>query len=228
MNRSARFALLTPLLVSAVAMPPTMAAHATPAAPATAPQAACALKVTPGTSDFELELTGFKPGQQVNVEGPEKFTRTIQANGSFTEPDVTKGSYTAKFGKNKKNRQAIGCTKAPKITPVRITDAEITSPEASPAEVDCSITQSVTFVGRLTGTGTGDVDYKWVSGGRSSTPSLKFTAPSTPTAGFPVKVPGRAAPPAGAASPPVHVTATLTAGGSQDTQEFTLKCRAGT
>ncbi|MFI9064433.1 hypothetical protein ACIGQE_21605 [Streptomyces sp. NPDC053429] len=231
MNRHAHCALLTPLMLSAVALPPTAVAQAAPAAPASAPQAACALKVAQGTNpvEFDLELSGFKPGQKVKVTGAEEFTRNVDQKGSFTEQDVKKGSYTAKtFGKNNKQAIEIGCTKPARVptttTAVRISDADVTAASTATPEVDCSVPQKVTFKGKLTGSGSGDVDYKWQGGSKSSSPTVKFTAPETATADFNVTVPAHAAPTA----PPPRVTATLTAGNASDALEFTLKCKANT
>lgn len=226
MNRHARHALLTPVLISAVALPPTtaaMAAQAAPAAaPAAAPQASCQLVVAPGTNpvEYDLVLKGLKANQRVLVTGPERFSLTADNMGSATNEDVKKGSYTVHFGK----KNAIDCGKAPRPAAApRITGVDITGASTNPAEVDCTVQQSVTFEGKLTGTGTGDVDYKWASGGRQTAPTLKFTAPSTATANFVVKSPTHAP-----GTPAPQVTATLTAGNASDTFTFTLKCKAGT
>ncbi|MFD3330620.1 hypothetical protein [Streptomyces sp. NPDC058701] len=175
--------------------------------------------------EFDLELSGFKPGQQVVVTGPEGFTRNVNAQGFLTEQDVKKGSYTAKtFGRN--SNQTIGCTK-PARTPItatpRISDADVTAASTATPEVDCSVPQKVTFKGKLTGSGSGDVDYKWQGGAKSSSPTLKFTAPETATADFNVTSPTRAG-----AGPAPRVTAKLTAGNASDALTFTLKCKVGT
>lgn len=231
MNRHARYALLTtPLLVSAVVLTPTMARAAAPAAaPAAVPQATCALQAAPNTNpqEFDLVLTGFRPNQTVKVTGPESFTRTTNQQGSFTEEDVKKGSYTAKTQGNQ-NRMTVGCTKPARTTTtttaVRVTDVDITGATTATPEVDCSVAQSVTFTGKVTGTGTGDVDVQWQGSNKSSNPTLKFTAPETPAPSFVSKSSPRAA----ATDPVPKVGAQLSAGKASDLFVFTLKCKAGT
>ncbi|MBW5485101.1 hypothetical protein [Streptomyces bambusae] len=236
MNRHARHALLTPLLVSAVAVPPAMAAQAAPlgvAAPGAVPQAVCKLVVATGTNpvEFDLQLTGFRAGQQVRVEGPETFTRTVSASGSVTEEDVKKGSYTVIVRGDRNNRgMTVSCSKPPRTPPppatgaARVSAVDITGASTSPAEVDCKVPQNVTFTGKITGTGTGEVSYTWTSGGRQTTPSVNFTAPETATATFVVKSPTRAAP----TDPAPKVEASLKAGSASDSAGFTLKCAPGT
>ncbi|MFD9335767.1 hypothetical protein ACFWBF_15350 [Streptomyces sp. NPDC060028] len=230
MNRHVRYALLTPLVASAVVLTPAMAAHAKPAAPAAAPQATCKLVAAPGTNpvEFDLVLTDFKAGQQIRVTGPENFIRTANQQGSFTEEDVKKGSYTAKVTGGGHNNPAVGCGKPPR-TPVTaaadISDVEVTGASTTPAvDVDCSVAQNVTFQGKITGTGTGNVKYKWSGAGKTSTPTVKFTEPATATASFTVRAAPRAAP----ANPAPSVAVTLSAGDATDSLNFTLKCKAGT
>ncbi|MEU3722190.1 hypothetical protein [Streptomyces sp. NPDC031705] len=230
MNRHARYALLAPLLVTAVAMPPTMAAHAAPAplTPSAAPQAACKLVVAPGTNpvEYDLVMTGFRGGQLLRVSGPEKFQRNANGAGSVTEEDVKKGAYTVTSGWGR-NERKTGCTKDPRPpapVKVRITDADITGASTTPAAVDCSKPQNVTFQGKFTGTGTGEVDYFWSGQGKQSAPSLKFNAPETPTGPFVVKSPTRGAP----NEPIPKVTANLSAGNVADSLTFTLTCAPGT
>ncbi|MER5812703.1 hypothetical protein ABT143_31720 [Streptomyces sp. NPDC002033] len=232
MNRHARFALLTPLLVSAVAMPATMAHAAAPAAPAAAPAAACALVAAPNTNpqEFDLTLTGFKPNQNVAVTGPEKFTVTTDGQGKSTTEDVKKGNYTAKArggqGQDHGNQnRSVGCTKPARVpaTTVKITDVDISGAATTPAEVNCAVPQNVVFTGKLTGTGTGDVEATWRSGAKTSVPTVKFTAPDTATS-FTAKFPGRPAP--NAAMP--QVAASLTVGNASDSFTFTLKCAPNT
>ncbi|MFE1556770.1 hypothetical protein ACFW6V_17535 [Streptomyces sp. NPDC058734] len=224
MNRHARYALLAPLLVTAVAMPSTMAAQAAPA-----PQGACKLVVAPGTNpvEYDLVMTGFKGGQLLRVSGPEEFQRNADGAGSVTEEDVKKGAYTVKSGWGR-NEQTTGCTKAPRSpapVKVRITDAEITGASTTPAAVDCSKPQNVTFQGKFTGTGTGEVDYFWSGQGKQAAPSLKFNAPETATAPFVVKSPTRGAP----TEPAPKVVVNLSAGGNvADSSTFTLTCAPGT
>ncbi|MCC0093707.1 hypothetical protein K7B10_02655 [Streptomyces flavotricini] len=233
MNRHARYALLTPLLACSVALPPTMAAQAAPVAhvPATlgaAPQAAtCKLEVAEGTDpvEFDLSLAGFKPGSQVRVTGPENFTRTVNQQGSVTEQDVKKGTYTVKTG-GKNHSQTVNCTKparVPASAKARITDVDITGASTATPKVDCSQPQNVKFEGKLTGTGSGDVTYIWSGQGKRSAPSVKFTAPSTAAAPFTAKSTARAA----ATNPAPRVTATLTdsTGNVQDQLTFTLTCQ---
>lgn len=125
MNRHVRYALLTPLLVSSVALPPAMAAHASPVdraptALCAAPQAACKREVAAGTDpvEFDLVLTGFKPGAQVKVTGPEKFSRTVDNAGSFTEQDVKKGTYTVKVNQGRNHNQlTVNCAKPARVPP---------------------------------------------------------------------------------------------------------------
>lgn len=127
MNRHVRYALLTPLLVSSVALPPAMAAHASPVdraptALGAAPQAACKLEVAAGTDpvEFDLVLTEFKPGAQVKVTGPEKFSRTVDNAGSFTEQDVKKGTYTVKVNQGRNHNQlTVNCAKPARVPPLR-------------------------------------------------------------------------------------------------------------
>ncbi|MFG2983081.1 hypothetical protein ACGFYQ_17825 [Streptomyces sp. NPDC048258] len=232
MNRHVRYALLAPLaplVASAVALTPAMAAHAMPAAPAAAPQATCKLVVAPGTNpvEFDLVLTDFKAGQQVRVTGPENFTRTANQQGAVTEEDVKKGSYTAR-GTGGGNNPAVGCSKPPRTpatTAADISDVEVTGASTTPAvDVDCSVAQNVTFQGKITGTGTGNVKYKWSGVGKTSTPTVKFTEPSTATASFTVRAAPRAAP----GNPAPSVTVSLTAGDATDSLNFTLKCKTGT
>ncbi|MFD9357265.1 hypothetical protein [Streptomyces sp. NPDC060031] len=229
MNRHVRYALLAPLAASAVALTPAMAAHASPAAPAAAPQATCKLVVAPGTNpvEFDLVLTGFKAGQQVKVRGPENFTRTANPQGSFTEEDVKKGSYTAR-ATGGRNNPAVGCskpTRTPATAAADISDVDVTGASTTPAvDIDCSVAQNVTFQGKLTGTGTGNVKYKWSGAGKTSTPTVKFTEPSTATASFTVRAAPRAAP----ANPAPSVSVSLSSGDATDSLNFTLKCKAGT
>ncbi|WP_405758889.1 hypothetical protein [Streptomyces sp. NBC_00073] len=168
MNRHVRYALLTPLLVSSVALPPAMAARASPVdraptALGAAPQAACKLEVAAGTDpvEFDLVLTEFKPGAQVKVTGPEKFSRTVDNAGSFTEQDVKKGTYTVKVNQGRNHNQlTVNCAKPARVPPTakaHISDVDITGASTATPKVDCSQPQDVKFEGKLTGTGTGDV-----------------------------------------------------------------------
>lgn len=142
MNRHARYALLAPLLVSAVAMPSTMARAAAPAAPAAAPQAACALVAAPNTNpqEFDLTLTGFRANQNVEIKGPEQFTVTTDQQGNAKTEDVKKGNYTAKpkgqgQGQGNQNR-SVSCSKPARgtttTTAVRITDVDVAAPATNP------------------------------------------------------------------------------------------------
>ncbi|MGO4462663.1 hypothetical protein AB4039_36050 [Streptomyces sp. M-16] len=225
MNRHARSALLTPLLVSAVAMPSTMArAAVASSAPAAVPQAACALVAAPNTNpqEFDLTLTGFRANQSVRISGPEKFTLTTDGQGAATNEDVKKGTYNATVQGNQ-GKKTITCTKPARTatTAVRVSDVDITGASTTPASVDCTVAQNVTFTGKVTGSGTGDVELQWSgSSGKSSNPTLKFTGPETAAPSFVVKSNPRTK----ATDPAPTVSATLTAGKAQDFFRFTLKC----
>ncbi|MFF5705923.1 hypothetical protein ACFY7H_26110 [Streptomyces sp. NPDC012794] len=231
MNRHARYALLAPLLVTAVAVPPTMAAQAAPAgaAPlkaAAAPQATCRLVVAPGTNpvEFDLVMTGFRGGQLLRVTGPESFQRNANGAGSVTEENVKNGSYTVKSGWGR-NELTTGCSKPPRPpAKPRITSAEITGASTTPAAVDCTKPQNVTFQGKFAGTGTGEIDYHWAGQGKQIAPSVQFTAPETATAPFVVKSPTRAA----VTEPVPKVTVQLFTGNVSDSFTFTLTCAPGT
>ncbi|MFB0632226.1 hypothetical protein [Streptomyces sp. AB3(2024)] len=231
MIRHARYALLTPLLVSAVAIPCTTAqAAVASSAPAAAPQATCALVAAPNTNpqEFDLVLTGFRPNQNVNLSGPAKFTLITDGQGSKTNEDVPKGTYTATAKTQGRNqgKLVVPCSKPARTTTtaVHVTDVNVSAPATSP-EVDCSVAQSITFTGQITGTGTGDVELSWTgSNGKTSSPTAKFTAPDTAAAPFTVKSTPRAAPSTNQPS----VFAQLTAGKASDSATFKLKCRAGT
>ncbi|MFE2148418.1 hypothetical protein ACFXJO_36215 [Streptomyces lavendulae] len=229
MNRHARYALLTPLLVSAVAMPSTLArAAATSSAPAAVPQATCALVAAPNTDpqEFDLTLTGFRANQSVRISGPEKFTLTTDGQGAATNEDVKKGTYNATVQGNNQGKKTITCTKPARTasTTVRVTDVDVSGPATNP-EVDCSVAQNITFTGKISGTGTGDLDLSWSgSNGRQSSPTVKFTAPSTAAAPFTVKSTPRAA----AAANAPQVFARLSAGKAADEAVVSLKCKAGT
>ncbi|MET8754984.1 hypothetical protein ABZW32_33550 [Streptomyces sp. NPDC004667] len=227
MNRHARYALLTPLLVSAVAMPSTMARAASASAPAAVPQATCALVAAPNTNpqEFDLTLTGFRANQSVRVTGPEKFTLTTDGQGAATNEDVKKGTYNATVQGNNQGKKTITCTKPARTTTtaVHITDVDVSAPATSP-EVDCSVAQNVTFTGKISGTGTGDVEVSWTGSNKSSSPTVKFTAPDTAAAPFTVKSTARSAP----STTPPQVFAQLTAGKASDSASFKLKCKAGT
>ncbi|MFD8985156.1 hypothetical protein [Streptomyces sp. NPDC059564] len=232
MNRHARYALLAPLLVTAVAMPSTMAHAAAPAAPAAAPQAACALVAAPNTNpqEFDLTLTGFRANQNVGITGPEQFTVTTDQQGNAKTEDVKKGNYTAKpkggQGQGNQNR-SVGCTKPARgtttTTTVRITDVDVAAPATNP-EVDCSVPQSVTFTGKLTGTGTGEVEVFWQGNSKASSPLVKFTAPDTSAGSFTSKSNTRSAP----TQPAPVAAAQLTVGKVSDSTFVTLKCKTGT
>ncbi|MFF8731720.1 hypothetical protein ACF073_35315 [Streptomyces sp. NPDC015171] len=229
MNRHLRYPLLTPLVVASVALPPALAAQAAPAerapgAPAAAPLApACKLENGSSTNEYDITLTGFRPNQNVRIRGPESFRTTVDQQGAFTEQDVKRGTYQVEFGggRNNRNAQSVNCTKPARVTPISISDVDITSASTTPAaDVDCTVAQSVTFKATLTGTGTGDAKIKWESDTKVSTPVVKFTAPTTETT-FVVK----AAPRGAANEPPPKVTARVTAGDASDTTTFTLKCK---
>ncbi|ATZ28406.1 hypothetical protein ACFZBM_10420 [Streptomyces lavendulae] len=229
MNRHARYALLTPLLVSAVAMPSTLArAAATSSAPAAVPRATCALVAAPNTNpqEFDLTLTGFRANQSVRITGPEKFTLTTNGAGAATNEDVTKGTYNATVQGNNQGKKTITCTKPARTTTtaVHVTDVDVSAPATSP-EVDCSVAQSVTFTGKISGTGTGDVDLAWTgSNSKTSSPTVKFAAPNTAATPFTVKSTARSAP----STNPPQVFAQLNAGKASDSATFKLKCKAGT
>ncbi|MER7465402.1 hypothetical protein [Streptomyces sp. NPDC097981] len=236
MNRHARYALLTPLLASSIALPPTMAAQASPvdrapAALSAAPQAAsCKLVVAPNTNpaEFDLVLDGFRGGALVKVTGPENFNRTVDQQGSFTEEDVKKGTYTVKVSQKKHNQLTVNCTKPPRVpatAKAHITDVDITGASTATAAVDCSKPQDVKFEGKLTGTGTGQVPVLWSSSqGKRSTPVVNFTAPTTAVPVFVTKSAARAK----ATDPAPRVTAfledTTTSSGANDSLTFTLTC----
>ncbi|WP_371680174.1 hypothetical protein [Streptomyces sp. NBC_01276] len=226
MNRHARYALLTPLLVSAVAMPSTMArAAVASSAPAAVPQAACALVAAPNTNpqEFDLTLTGFRSNQSVRITGPEKFTLTTDGAGAATNEDVKKGTYNATVQGNNQGKRTITCGKPARTTTtaVRVSDVDITGASTTPASVDCTVAQNVTFTGKVAGSGTGDVDLQWTgSSGKNSNPTLKFTGPETAAPSFVV----RSTPRTKAADPAPVVSATLLAGKAQDFFVFTLKC----
>ncbi|MHA5054785.1 hypothetical protein [Streptomyces sp. SD15] len=236
MNRHRRYALLAPLLVSSVALPPTTAAQAAPAdrppAALSAPAGpSCKLEVAPGTKpvEFDLVLTGFKAGERVQIEGPKRFTGVINGQGKFDEENVPRGNYTVITG-NKKTRNRIACEKPPR-TPAApaldVTDADAKA-IAPTGPVDCAKPQDVKFQGTLTGTGTGTVKYVWNGpNGKQSAPSVEFTQPSTNTTVFTVTAPPRAA----AADPPPKVTVRLSVpkqgpeqGISSGDVTFTLQC----
>ncbi|MER5932930.1 hypothetical protein [Streptomyces sp. NPDC002054] len=232
MNRQVRHALLTPLLVGVVAVPSTMAAQAAPApaaAPGVVPQATCQLKTAAGTNpvEFDLVLAGFRAGQQVKINGPERLTRNVSGAGALTVEDVKKGNYTVWVGQGR-NARRTDCTRDPRPPApppaVKISGADITGASTTPAEVNCSQPQNVTFTGKLTGSNTGNVDYIWQSGAKRVAPELKFTAPETPVVSFVVRSPTRAAP----ADPVPKVSAQLVAMNASDEFTFTLKCAPGT
>jgi hypothetical protein len=230
MDRHTLYALLAPLLVTAVAMPSTMAHAAAPAAPAAVPEAACALVAAPGTNpqEFDLNLTGFGANQNVNITGPENFTVTTDGQGASTTEDVKKGNYTAKprGGQNNQNR-SVGCTKPARTpsttTTVKISDVEIQLAFTDPNVIDCSKPHNVTFTGMLTGTGRGDTAVKWTSGGRTTDSTVKFTEPTSGTV-FVARYAGRSAP---STSVP-KVTASLVAGNASDDRTFSVQCSPGT
>ncbi|MEU2234624.1 hypothetical protein [Streptomyces vietnamensis] len=227
MNRHLRYTLLTPLAVASVALSPALA-HAASAeqasdAAAVAPLApACKLDNGSSASEYDITLTGFTPNQKVKIRGPENINTSVDQQGSFTEQDVKKGTYHVEFGgdKNHKNRQSVNCTKPARVTPVDISDVDITSASTTPAvDVDCSVAQSVTFKATLTGTGTGNTKVTWFSNTKSSTPTVKFTAPTTETT-FVTKSAPRTA---GGPAPTVSVRVAV--GDASDSMQFTLKCK---
>lgn len=198
MNRHGRYALLTPLLASALAMPPAMAAQAAPAdelgvALAAPFNPSCKLVKAPDApGEFDLVLAGFKPRQEVRISGPEKFTRQVNKQGSFTEQDVKKGTYTATV-QVKKKKVSVPCTKPPRSPAVDITEASanLVSPGRSQS-VDCRRRQRATFGGTLTGKGTGSVKYVWTSSdGKRAERTLNFTGPTATVEQFSVTIPAR-------------------------------------
>lgn len=198
MNRHGRYALLAPLLVSALALPPAMAAQAAPADESAAGLAApfnpsCKLvKAQDAPDEFDLVLAGFKPKQKVRITGPEKFTREVNKQGSFTEQDVKKGTYTAIAGQ-KKNRVSVPCTKPPRSPAVDITgaDARLVSPHRN-QEVNCRRSRLATFEGTLIGKGTGSVKYAWTSSdGKRAEHTVNFTGPTATVERFTVTIPAR-------------------------------------
>ncbi|AJF63687.1 hypothetical protein [Streptomyces vietnamensis] len=228
MNRHLRYTLLTPLAVASVALAPALA-HAASAeqvsdAPAAAPLApACKLENGSSASEYDIILTGFTPNQKVKIVGAENINTAVDQQGAFTEQDVKKGTYHVEFGggKKNKNQQSVNCTKPARVTPVHISDVDITSASTTPAvDVDCSVAQSVTFKATLTGTGTGDTTVRWSSSTKSSNPVVKFTAPTTETTFV-----AKSAPRAAATAPAPKVFASVVAGDASDTMTFTLKCK---
>ncbi|MDX2391854.1 MULTISPECIES: hypothetical protein [unclassified Streptomyces] len=238
MNRRARYALIAPLLVTALAAPPALAAAAAPvqgqpAALAAPLQPSCKLVAAPGTNplEFDLVLTGFGPRQNVNISGPERFTRTVSQQGAFTEQDVAKGTYTASVGQNR-NRVSVACEKparVPVTTPVDISDADVTP--ANPGAVNCANPTPISFQGTLSGTGAGTVKYQWEERGGSgkiSQPTVDFKAPSTKTVSFTVTAPPRAAANAPAPTVTVQLSVPKQAGETgvkSGDVKFTLTCQ---
>ncbi|MFJ3923654.1 hypothetical protein [Streptomyces sp. NPDC090022] len=226
MNRHVRYALLTPLVVTSVALPPALAQAApverAPGAPAAAPLApTCKLENGSTATEYDIILTGFRAGQNVQIRGAERINTKVDQAGSFTEQDVKKGSYSVRFGgQNNRNQMSINCIKPARVTPVHISEIDITTASTTPATVDCSVAQKVTFKATLTGTGTGDVKLQWGSDSKSTNPVLKFTAPSTESAAFVVQSTPRAA----ATDPAPKVNVVVFAGGASDRRTFTLRC----
>ncbi|MFG2388717.1 hypothetical protein ACGFYF_07560 [Streptomyces lavendulae] len=176
--------------------------------------------------EFDLVLTGFRPNQNVNLSGPAKFTLITDGQGSKTNEDVPKGTYTATAKTQGRNqgKLVVPCSKPSRTTTTaaRITDVDVSAPTSNP-EVDCTVAQNVSFTGKIMGTGTGDVDLSWSgSSGKTSSPTVKFTGPDTAAPSFVVKSSPRAA----GATNPVSVSAQLTAGKASDVANFTLKCKA--
>lgn len=241
MNRHLRYALLAPLLVTSVALPSSMAAHAAsadrqPAVLGATGSPSCKLEVEPGTKppEYNLLLTGFKPNQKVRIQGPAKFGGVTDSQGKFDEENVPRGNYTVLTG-SKRHPKRIGCAKPPK-PPVQkvpdITDVDARAVFPTVPTVDCSKPQEVRFKGVLTGTGTGSVKYEWdLPNGKVSKGAVDFTQPTKDTPEVSVIAPARPTP--GAPNPKVTVKLAIPPqgterGASSGDVTFTPACSPGT
>ncbi|MER5932968.1 hypothetical protein [Streptomyces sp. NPDC002054] len=161
MNRNRRCALLAPVLVSAVALPPTaVAADRAPAAPA-APS--CRLVEVPLGEDgteYDLRLLGFPAKQSVRIDGPRvKVTTRVDAKGALTREDVAHGTYRVTF----KDRRITCLSPRPGTKGnVQVTKVEITKVfTPQPTKVNCGQPNKVELDGEITATGTGKVTFTW-------------------------------------------------------------------
>ncbi|WP_328620467.1 hypothetical protein [Streptomyces sp. NBC_00354] len=237
MNRHRRLALVAPLLASSIALPPAVAtaqgppdrmpvSHTAPLAPV------CSLKAAPGTDpvEFDLVLTGFKPGDPVKITGPKEYNGVTSPQGAFDEENVPRGNYTVTTGQGGAPQQKTGCEKPPRppvTPPTGITEAtvELDSPAFG---VNCNVPHEVRVDGTLEGGGSGRVKYVWTSGtGKRTEKTMRFPGFSTRVDEFSVTAPARTRPQDPAPTVTVQLTVPKQGGQAAISSEVlpvTLKC----
>ncbi|MFI1458714.1 hypothetical protein [Streptomyces roseus] len=143
-----------------------------------------------------MALTGFRPNQKITIIriGGRSTNTTVDGQGKFSARNLRDGTYNIKLLSG--GHGSISCKDAPAPVSVNITDADVAATKPDTPTVPCNQPTPVTFVGTLTGTGTGDIKIAWVSPdtGKRSERTMKFTEPSTKTAEFVVTAPARSNP----------------------------------
>ncbi|MER6994217.1 T9SS type A sorting domain-containing protein [Streptomyces sp. NPDC000410] len=172
MNRQQRLALLSPLLVSSVALAPAVAAHGAstqaPTSTSAAPSAVCKLEATAAADKFDIVLSDFPDGKPLAIfdsKGKLVAKGNADGNGKFDEEGQPRGNYSVKFDKQgKKFKKSVGCTKSPvkpadkvaEVTSVRILSIEPTTPE-----ITCTPPATITVKAEIKTASPGKVKYRW-------------------------------------------------------------------
>ena len=188
MNRQRRLVLLlSPLVITSLALAPAVAAQA--ASPASAP-------AQKGGPSCELERVGKKDSPKHNlvldnfpknthvraVSDEETVSGKVNKNGDRTFKDVEYGEYTV-FFKSKGKNQKVSCETPPppkdgaKPGAVDLVDLDFVN--AAPLTgLDCKNTMKFTATGVIKAKGKGTVTYQWSTPGKTHAPQkLEFTGP---------------------------------------------------
>lgn len=191
MNRQRRLALLlSPLVITSLALAPAVAAQAaTPgSAPAQKGGPFCALEEV-GKKDnprYDLVLEDFPRNARVSASGPEALpSKKVNGNGDHTFKDVEYGKYTVSYQQKGQERK-VPCETPPPpkdgAGTVDLVDVDITKidPPHTPP-VDCKGPMQLVANGVIKAKGKGNVTYQWRTPGKTHPQqSVPFTGPEEP------------------------------------------------
>ncbi|WP_327280441.1 MULTISPECIES: hypothetical protein [unclassified Streptomyces] len=186
--------LAAPLLASSVVLSPAFAAQggAVAAGAARVPSAP-SCELVPGDTGkpggnvrYDLHLSGFPANQSVRVQGKSSFRAMVDGQGALTRQGLRYGTYGVGYRESGSQQgKHVDCVTPPREKPgggkgnVKVTKVEVLALTKNGSVVDCTTPPKIEFDGKITGTGTGKVNYYWTYNS-SADPIASGTVEFTP------------------------------------------------